>query len=406
MNSLFVKLTIWFFATLLVSFGAFLLTPLWFSPRATDPRSVFDSVHRMELELAVEAFERGGKAELAHFLDKLDQHLPRGHYLLDARGHDLLTGEDRSRSLSDALGQRAALDAKVSPGGRYALLLDLPPRAGPFSLIPYYLWIALLIVLMAWVFARYLLQPVFTLSRAVREFGAGNLTRRVNFRRQDAIGDLANDFDAMADRIVNLLTAERRLLQDISHELRSPLSRLSLAIEMNRCDDARQEIHRLSNLIGELAEMARAEGDPASLERAPVDLTATLKRISAHSDLNSDVEEELVCQGREALIQRAVENVVENAARHTPAGTKVELRAHREDRHVEVRIRDYGPGVPPDALEDIFRPFYRVERDRSRDSGGMGLGLAIAQRAVRLHNGRVHAINANPGLEVVISLPA
>lgn len=406
MRSVFAKLTIWFFATLLISLAAFLLTPLWFSPRATDPRNVFDSIHQVELDLAAEAFERGGRQELARYLERLDRMLPGRHYLVDRTGRDLLSGEDRSGMREDALRRRNQADIKASRDGRYALLFDLPPRPDPFSLIPYYLWIALLVALMSWVFARHLVKPVSMLRRTVRAFGSGDLTLRARFNRHDEIGDLAKDFDAMADRIETLLTAERRLLQDISHELRTPLSRLSLAIELNRPEQAHQEVQRLSALIGELSEMARAEGDPAALPRDPVDLTALIKEVAANRDIDVSVEQELICHGRAPLIQRAVENILENAARHTPAGTRVELAARRESGRIAIRVRDHGPGVPPEALEDIFRPFYRVEQDRSRDSGGVGLGLAIAQRAIRLHNGRIRAANAWPGLEVVISLPA
>jgi two-component system sensor histidine kinase CpxA len=406
MRSIFAKLTVWFLATLVVSLAAFFVTPFWFSPQATDPRHVFDSIHQVELELAVEAYERGGQGELARYLGRLDRVLPGRHYLLDAGGHDLLTGEDRSRTRDEARARRVPADAKTAPGGRYTLLLDLPPRPDPFSLIPYYLWIALLVGLMSWAFARYLAKPLQSLRQVVREFGSGDFARRAHFNRRDEFGDLARDFNAMADRIETLLTAERRLLQDVSHELRTPLSRLSLAIELNRRDQAQLEVQRLSALMGELGEMARAEGDPASLPRDAIDLTALIKEIAADHRAMIDVEDGLVCHGRAALIRRAIENVIENAARHSPATTEVEMTARRENGLLVVRVRDQGPGVPPEALEDIFRPFFRVERDRSRDTGGAGLGLAIAQRAIRLHNGCIRAGNAYPGLEVVITLPA
>jgi two-component system sensor histidine kinase CpxA len=405
MRSIFAKLTLWFFATLLISLAAFLVTPLWFSPRAIDPRQVFDSIHQLELETAVGAWQRGGQPELARYLGRLDGLLPGRHYLLDAAGRDLLTGMDRTRLREEALKRRAPTGVKATPDGRYSLLFDLPPPPDPISFLPYYCWIALLIALMSWVFARHLVKPVLELRQTVREFGSGKLTRRARFRRRDEIGDLARDFDAMADRLETSLTVERRLLQDISHELRTPLSRLSLAVELKRSDQARQEIRRLSALIGELSEMARAEGDPAALPRDLVDLTALLKNLAANYDVDMSVEDGLVGHGRAALIQRAVENVLENAARHAPDGTKVELTARRENGRLAIRVRDHGPGVPSGTLEDIFRPFYRVEQDRSRDSGGAGLGLAIAQRAIHFHNGSIRAANAHPGLEVVISLP-
>jgi signal transduction histidine kinase len=405
MRSIFAKLTLWFFATLLVSLAAFLLTPLWFSPRSTDPRHVFDSIDQLELEMAVEAWQLGGQPELSRYLGRLDRLQPR-HFLLDAAGRDLLTGEDRTRMRGDALARRIPAGAKSTADGRYTLVFDLPPPPGPFSFFPYYLSIALLVALISWVFARHLVKPVRKLRETVREFGDGNLALRARLHRHDEIGDLSRDFDTMAERIEILLTAERRLLQDVSHELRTPLSRLSLAIELNRYEQARQEVRRLTGLLGELSEMARAEGDPAALPRDPVGLTALVRDIAANYDLDTTVEEGLTCQGRAALIQRAIENIVENAVRHAPAGTKVELIARRENGFLAISIRDHGPGVPPDTIEEIFRPFYRVEQDRSRDSGGLGLGLAIAQRAIRLHNGRIRASNAHPGLEVVISLPA
>jgi two-component system sensor histidine kinase CpxA len=406
MRSIFTKLTVWFVATLLISLAAFFATPFWFSPRATDPRHVFDSIHQVELELAIEAFERGGSSELSRYLGRLDRLLPGHHHLLDSAGRDLLTGEDRTRMREDARARRVPADAKNTSDGRYTLLLDLPPPPDAFSLFPYYLWIALLIGLMSWVFARHLVKPILALRRTVREFGSGNLALRAHFNRHDEIGDLGRDFNAMADRIETLLTAERRLLQDVSHEIRTPLSRLTLAVELHRVAEAQGEVRRLTCLISELSEMARAEGDPASLPRDAVDLTALIREVAAIRDIEIAVEDGLVCHGHAALIRRAVENVLENAERHAPAGTKVELAARRQGGRLTIRIRDHGPGVPAEALEDIFRPFYRVERDRSRDSGGVGLGLAIAQRAIRLHNGRIHAANAFPGLEVVITLPA
>ncbi|MBI5084642.1 MAG: HAMP domain-containing protein [Acidobacteria bacterium] len=407
MRSIFAKLTLWFFATLLVSLAAFLLTTVVFAPRPVEQRRAFGPFHRLENALAIEAYERGGKEELARTLERFDSLLPNfapGHRLLDGAGRDLLTGEDLSAQLPRA-GDRGQFGNLRSPDGRYIYIFPHPPRPNPLSMIPFYAWIALLVALMAWVFARYLGNPLRELRETVRRFGNGDLSPRTHSRRRDEIGDLARDFDQMADRIETLLTAERRLLQDVSHELRTPLTRLSLALTLSRYSQAQEEIGRLSSLIGELTEMTRAEGDPEALPRQPFNLSDLLASEAALFEIDLRVQPGLIIQGRPAHLRRAVENILQNAARFQPPGSKIIVSAAREDDGVTIRIRDFGPGVPPESLDALFRPFFRVDKDRSRDSGGAGLGLAIAQRAVRLHHGQIVARNASPGLEIIITLP-
>lgn len=404
MRSIFAKLTLWFFATLAVSFAAFMVTNIWFTPRPAEPRMMFMGMHRLQLETAVEAYERGGQPELRRYIDKLNQYMAPGHHLLDTHGRDVLTGEDCSRQKAAAR-PRSPISAYTTADGHYTMLFSAPPRPDPLSFLPYFSWIAILVALMAWVFARHLAKPLRELRETVRNFGAGELGLRTRSRRHDELGDLARDFDTMADRLETLLTAERRLLQDISHELRSPLTRLSLAVQMGRADSARQDIERLSVLIGELTDMTRAEGDPSQRPNDSIDLSALLREIQKAYDLDAAIPDGLHCHGREVLLRRAIENVVQNAVRHTVAGGKVVLQAEAADGGITIRVRDFGPGVPEPMLAEIFRPFFRVQADRSRDSGGVGLGLAIAQRAVRLHHGALSARNAQPGLEVAFTLP-
>ncbi|QOY86222.1 sensor histidine kinase [Paludibaculum fermentans] len=404
MRSIFTKLTLWFLATLALSLLAFFITNRYFTPRVFEPGRMFRSTHRLQLESAVDAYERGGKPELARYMQRVDSLFPGSHYLLDATGHDLLTGRDHSAEVANS-GPGMSMIAHSTSDKHYTMLAALMPRPDLMSFLPYYFWIALLVALMAWAFARHFGQPLRALRETVRRFGGGDLTMRARSTRRDELGDLARDFDAMADRIETLLTAERRLLQDVSHELRTPLSRLSLAVQLGRPEQSKQEIARMSALIGELTEMTRAEGDPAAHAREPFDLSGLLTEIAASYDLNLDIQPGLTCHGRPALLRRAVENVLQNAQRYAPAEEKTRLSAAMENGHAVVRIRDFGPGVPEATLEDLFRPFFRVEVHRSRDSGGVGLGLAIAQRAVRLHHGDIVARNANPGLEVTIRFP-
>ena len=210
---------------------------------------------------------------------------------------------------------------------------------------------------------------------------------------------------------------------DISHELRSPLARLNVAIELARSgsdreaplDRIQKESDRLNTLVGELLEVTRAEGDPAHRRREPVRLDELIGEVAADSAIEAEARgcsvtlhaaaTPVSLEGDAELLRRAVENVLRNAIRYAPPQTTVDVSLQSERERVRIRIRDYGPGVPPDALPHIFEPFYRVGADRTRVSGGVGLGLAIAQRAVALHHGGIHAANAEPGLAVEIELP-
>jgi len=177
---------------------------------------------------------------------------------------------------------------------------------------------------------------------------------------------------------------------------------------------AEKEINRLAGLIDELLQMTRAEGDPASRKLDSVDLSTLLASTVEDNRVESEargckihlsVQPSLSCRGDKELLRRGVENIIRNAVYYTAPGSVVEVTASRQNGSAVVQVRDHGAGVPDSALEDIFRPFYRVDDDRNRDTGGVGLGLAIAQRAVRLHNGEIRARNMNPGLLVEMRLP-
>jgi signal transduction histidine kinase len=271
--------------------------------------------------------------------------------------------------------------------------------------------------------ARYLTRPVRNLQKAVERFGHGDLSARSGTTRKDELGDLGRAFDRMAGRIETLLHAERRLLLDISHELRSPLARLAVAIELARSGDdlecalnrIQKEADRLNSLVGQLLQVTRAEGDPSSLRREAVRLDEMVGQLVSDSALEASshgcrVEygrhEPVTVEGDPELLRRAVENVMRNAIRHAPPETAVEVKLARDNGRAVIDIRDHGPGVPEEALPRLFDAFYRVESDRDRTSGGIGLGLSIARRAVELHKGSIRARNAQPGLEVELELPA
>jgi len=294
---------------------------------------------------------------------------------------------------------------------------------GLWFLQPEHLFVMGMGVLLCYWLAYHLTRPVRLLQRAVERFGHGDLSARSGSVRADELGELARTFDRMADRIETLLAAERRLLLDISHELRSPLARLGVAIELARSGDELQpnlnriqkESDRLNSLVGQLLQVTRAEGDPASLRRDPVRLDelvgqlvddASMEAASHGCAVQYQMHEPVTVAGDAELLRRAVENVIRNAIRHSPRETAVEIKLARSNGRVVVDIRDHGPGVPEEALPRLFDAFYRVETDRNRTSGGIGLGLSIARRAIELHKGVIRARNAQPGLEVELELPA
>ena len=314
---------------------------------------------------------------------------------------------------------------RTSDDRRYRLITVLPPppRLGPWDSLQYFLWLPLLIGVLCYLLAVHLASPLRNLRRVVERFGRGELGIRFHLARQDEIGELARAFNRMADHITTLLSAERRLLQDVSHELRSPLARLGFAVELAKTSNDREaaltrirkEADRLNQLVDELLQLTRAEGDPAARNIEEIELGELLEDLVADCAVEAEaqgcrlvsrIDQSAVLTGDRELLRRACENVLRNAIRHAPAGSSVEVALSVNEGMATIAIRDQGPGVPPEALAEIFKPFYRVEKDRDRSSGGMGLGLAIASRAVELHKGRMTARNANPGLVVEIELPA
>ncbi len=285
--------------------------------------------------------------------------------------------------------------------------------------------------------ARSLTAPVRRLQRVVRQFASGDLDTRVDpqlSKRADEIGELSRDVDAMALRVASLLTSQQRLLQDVSHESRSPLARLHVALEIARGSAgvsaeaplARvgREADRLNELIEQLLTLAKLESAPPVTERSPIEMISFVAEIVGDADFEAAATSRHVrmtradaCSvvGSPSLLRSAIENVVRNALQHSPPNGEVEVSVLRPPDHeptaATILVRDHGNGVPPDALERIFVPFYRVDdqanaaTDRARRRG-TGLGLAIADRAVRSHGGTIIAANAESGgLLVRIDLP-
>ncbi|MEW9572634.1 sensor histidine kinase [Rhodanobacter sp. Si-c] len=286
----------------------------------------------------------------------------------------------------------------------------------------------LCIGLVGWWVARSVAKPVQALREATRRMAAGELSTRVDHpggASRDELVQLAGDFDAMAERIEALVTHDRRVLQDLSHELRSPLARLQLILDLaQRSDDsaaaeryfrqAEQEIARLDRMTGDMLALSRMEGGLPGMERERLDLAelardslrqATLEADARHIDLHwlpASGPVEVV--GSPVLLERALGNLISNAIKYSPEGGRVELAVRVVAGQAECVVRDHGPGVLEDELDSLFRPFFRGSNAARAD--GHGLGLAIAQRVAKAHGGEILARNGDgDGLEVKLRLP-
>ena len=422
MTSLYQRILLWFVLLLGGAVAVILFASPMFLLRLSGPSDPIPRMHRVFFRQAREALQQGGASQLQRYLTSLQEQLPAQYFLLNENGLDLATGENRAALLHGGApaGPRWRAAQVYADGGlRFVTIVqpDTPvPVAGPYLVLT-----AILILVLCWLFATQLASPVRALARTMQHFGRGDITARSPIRRRDEIGGLARSFNEMADRIESLVTAERGLLQDLSHELQSPLARLTIAAKLTRTAENREaaaarlqkEITRLSEMVAGLLDITRAEGDPSALRRDPVDFQETVADIVAGCEWEAGEKsvsiepriEPAMIDGNEELLRRAVENILRNAIRHSPEGARVEISLTVENGEAALVVRDHGPGVPADALERIFAPFYRVEQAREREgAGGTGLGLALAKRAVLLHQGTIRAENANPGLRVTIRL--
>jgi two-component system sensor histidine kinase CpxA len=435
MKSLYFKITLWTLVAFVVSAFATFYTMATVNRNYAGRPGALGRMVDWQFEQAMRAYESGGKDALARYLADLSRFFPSPHYVVDGRSNrDLVTGEDRSELAANAqLGSPRwpplpgfppprFLISRESRDGRFRYLVQVDPPINQNSAALTLGLIFSFLSLFSYGLFRYLASPLRELSAAVERFGQGDLDSRVQIKRSDEIGALGARYNEMAGRIQTLLAAERRLLEDVSHELRSPLARLQFALAGFRTaanpDQAmmrmRREIDRLGELVGYLLEVTRAEGDPRARAHESVDLSELVEMVAEDCRIEAEAKQcvlELnatsgiqLFADRE-LLRRAVENVLRNAIRYSPERSRVTVSLARDGGAAILQVRDNGPGVPPDMLSKIFQPFFRVDLSRSAATGGVGLGLAITQRAVALHQGKVEAENADPGLRVKIELP-
>ena len=451
-RGVFLKILLWFWASLvLVALALELTITATSTPVEVRVARFSDKVLDGHAREAVAILDREGPRGVARFLTDLE-HTTRIHaVLLDPDGHGVSGRTVPRKALKvarralasgqtemDADGQTAvkARAVTVDEGRRYVLVAALPiglmrllhdgPTAQALRLLAVFATAAAA----CYGLARYVTRPLAILRGATRALARGDLAVRVGStvgHGTDEFTELGRDFDRMAERLDALVTAERRLLRDISHELRSPLARLNVALGLGRqragddqaaLDRIEREAERLNSLIGQLLMLARMESGVATVVREPIDLVAIVHDVVEDAAFEAKsrgraVEITETCDARVSgdpeLLHSAVENVVRNSVRHTREGTAVEVSMGRAGAaRVWIRVRDHGGGVPEEALPNIFQPFYRVGDARERGTGGVGLGLTIVHRTIRLHDGTVRAVNVpgGGGLVVELTLPA
>jgi two-component system sensor histidine kinase CpxA len=456
-RSLFLKIFLWFWATAIATGIALVITWILLQPKNVPSQSQTNLADTASFfgASAVDVLEREGASAASAYMGQVSQKIHLKSCLFDTSGN-VITGADCANL--DEIGTRAitsnapifnmkhgftrvAVKVRGNSGRQYVYAVESTEHRGPppgisrSGILLRWSGPFLVSALICYLLTRYLTAPVLRLREASQHLAAGDLSTRAASsmeRRRDELGSLVRDFNAMAARIEELVSRQRQLIYDISHELRSPLARLNVALDLGRqrkgndpaFDHMEQDLECLNDMIERLLTVAKLDASTTAVPMQVIDLTELVAQVARSADFELQERDGAVrlsshgqyfVQGKPELLHSAIENVVRNAVRYTGTGNSasensVEVRldanAASEPAFVRILVRDYGQGVPESELLNIFHPFYRVADDRNRQTGGTGLGLAIADRVVRIHGGTIRARNAAPhGLEVEILLP-
>ncbi|OEY65308.1 sensor histidine kinase [Marinobacter sp. X15-166B] len=383
---------------------------------------------------AIRIQQQQGRAVAWRYLKQQGRELELRLVLLDARQREAGSDSHLPRSVRERLGagwyrHRPAVIA-LTPD--YSLVAW--PQANGAGWLDFRVtrWLEMLvgfvlISLACWWIARWLSRPLQHVEHTARAIADGTTSLRVSPRiaaRRDEIGALARAFNDMTDQLCQLLARQKHLLRDISHDLRTPLTRQRIAIELlsesgsdaELTDSVLRQNERLETMTAQILTLYRVTEQGQSLPREPVRPVDVLQRVledaagyAAHQNVAcrltfSPASHGMTVLGNDGLLQRAFENVLQNAIDYTPPGQDVEVTVTDREQQLYCEIRDHGPGLPETALEQVFEPFYRG--DQSRSGKGWGLGLAIAKDIARLHDGDITARNgAGGGLVVALILP-
>ncbi len=271
----------------------------------------------------------------------------------------------------------------------------------------------------AFMVIRRLLSPLRVLSEAVERIRRGEFSHRIPECGHDELGELARSFNVMSGELEELIRAREQLLLDVSHELRSPITRIKLALEMSpdsaANDSIREDLREMEAMISELLENARLDSANGKLHLEDLDLSTLAAEAAADADarppgtrlIGSRAGEGPVIRADRARVRKVLANLLDNAAKYSGAGAgPVEIRIEAGPDEVTLRIADHGVGIPEAELPRVFEPFYRVDRSRSRETGGYGLGLSLCKRIMEAHGGSI-AISSREGegTEVALTFP-
>lgn len=433
------------------------------------PNTVSDALDnnlRHNASAALADFTAGG---CPFFRNNAARNEPSGATLLDASGHLLCATPNAPATATLTNLPSARIDGRMinnhwlwlipitaADGTHYLYLWHQPPSTTPraqrrWNLLHFafpQLPVAIAVGgLTTFVLVLLFTRPIVRMRKAARALASGDLTVRVEQSpsaaaqsSSDEFQGLVHDFNHMAERLESLVDAQKLLLRDVSHELRSPLARLSLALELAREDVTPQTVHtsvtegtspnsdtahsdleahldriereadKLNQLIGQLLTLSSLEARENTSTFEPVSLNQLCRQLLPDAEYEAQQhlctvtlieESQCTIRGNPDLLYRAIENVVRNAIRYTHPNTDVTLRISETSaatRHYAcIEVTDHGPGIPASDLAHIFRPFYRVDQARSSHTGGFGVGLAITERAVRLHHGTLRATNRPTG---------
>jgi two-component system sensor histidine kinase CpxA len=448
--SLFWKIFLWFWATVIVIALSLVVTFI-LDPGKSSSRwheSLTRTAHYSGTA-AIEEAELHGTPAASAYLKDLENTTHLHACLLDEAG-DVIAGGScdlfaRSVSLARSTHNinvflkdgiaRVALPILSTNGRNYIYAAEIPvgaPGGISKTAIAIRLCLAFFVSFcICYLLTRYLTAPILRLREASHRLAAGDLSTRASGsteRRKDELGFLVRDFNAMAGRMEELISRQKQLIYDVSHELRSPLARLNVALDLGRkrkgddtaFDHMEHDLELMNEMIGRMLTVAKLDSFSTEAHMTRIDLGELASRVvrSAEFELREranavrfTMSEKCFVHGNAELLQSAIENVIRNAVRYTTSQASVDVELQRVEKagggFILLSVRDYGTGVPEAELSNIFRPFYRVADDRDRQSGGAGLGLAISDRVIRVHGGTIHAQNASPqGLRVDILLPA
>lgn len=346
--------------------------------------------------------------------------------LLNKTGTDILKIDDECffgcQLLSDDGKKYVAIIHIPNERSRHNRFLFIDQAKNVFPII------VLVCAVLCFVMARYLARPIVELQEASRKFAKGDFSQKItkkSMNRYDEIGDLASDFNDMAERIELGINSQKRLFNDISHELRSPLARMQVGLELLQMkvkdsekplvERLEKDINRMNALIGEVLQFSKLENKEVGAVKEELSLAKSLEAVCSDAEFEGnnnrkgvrlDIKKDAVIKGNTVLIERAFENIIRNGLRFTPENTLVEVSLDVVGSNAVIQVADHGPGIPESDIKKIFEPFYCVKPDRNPQNGGIGLGLPIALRAVELHNGTIKMENRSEGsLLVTIELP-